>query len=44
MSDDSFTSAFIAESIEILRGLSVEEVDAAIALLAQTRRRGGRVF
>jgi D-sedoheptulose 7-phosphate isomerase len=44
MSDHSFTSAFIAESIEILRGLSVEEVDAAIALLAQTRRRGGRVF
>ena len=44
MSDDSFTSAFIAESIEILRGLSVEEVDAAIALLAQTRRRGGRLF
>ena len=44
MSDQSFTSAFIAESIEILRGLSVEEVDAAIALLAQTRRRGGRVF
>jgi D-sedoheptulose 7-phosphate isomerase len=44
MSDDSFTSAFIAESIEILRGLSVEEVDAAIGLLAQTRRRGGRVF
>src|SRR2546423_175073 len=44
MPDDSFTSAFIAESIEILRTLSVDEVDAAVALLAQTRRRGGRLF
>ena len=34
MPDSSFTSAFIAESIEILRTLSVEEVDAAVALLA----------
>jgi len=44
MPDDSFTSAFIAETIEILRALVVEEVDATVALLAQTRRRGGRLF
>ena len=44
MQDNSFTSAFIAESIEILRGLSADEVDASVALLAKTRLRGGRVF
>src|SRR5438477_5993704 len=44
MPDNSFTSAFIAESIEILRTLSVEEVDAAVALLVETKRRGGRLF
>ena len=44
MSDASFTSAFIAESIEILRTLSVEEVDEVVAMLARTRRQGGRLF
>jgi len=42
--DPSFTSAFLAESIEILRGLSVDDVEETVALLAQTRDRGGRVF
>src|SRR5437016_8726086 len=44
MPDSSFTSAFIAESIEILRTLSVDEVEAAVALLVETKRRGGRLF
>lgn len=44
MSDTCFTSAFIAESIEILRTISTDEVDAAVALLVSTRQRGGRVF
>src|SRR5438477_2578857 len=44
MPDNSFTSAFIAESIEILRTLSVDEVEAAVALLVETKRRGGRLF
>lgn len=44
MAPTSFTSSFIAESIEILRTLCVEEIDAVVTLLAQTRRRGGRLF
>jgi D-sedoheptulose 7-phosphate isomerase len=44
MSDQSFTSAFIAESVEILRRLSVADVDAMVAVLARTRHQGGRLF
>jgi D-sedoheptulose 7-phosphate isomerase len=40
----SFTSAFLSESIEILRTLSSDEVDAMVAQLALTRQRGGRLF
>jgi len=40
----SFSSAFLTESVEILRTISVDEVDATVALLAETKRRGGRLF
>jgi D-sedoheptulose 7-phosphate isomerase len=42
--EPSFSSAFLAESVEILRTLSVDEVEAAVALLARTKQRGGRLF
>lgn len=44
MSDTSFTSAFIAESIEILRTLPADEIDAVVAQLVRTRQQGGRLF
>lgn len=44
MPDTSFTSAFLGESIEILRTLSVQEIDAVVSLLVETRQRGGRLF
>lgn len=40
----TFSSAFLAESVEILRTLSVDEVEAAIGLLVRTKQRGGRLF
>jgi D-sedoheptulose 7-phosphate isomerase len=44
MQSTSFTSSFLAESIEILQTLGVEEIDAVVGLLAETRRNGGRIF
>lgn len=44
MPDTSFASIFLAESVEILQRLSVREVDAVVALLVETRQRGGRLF
>lgn len=39
-----YAPAFVQESIEILRALSMDEVEAVVALLADTRARGGRLF
>lgn len=44
MPDTSFSAAFLDESIQILRALDASEIDAVVALLVQTRHRGGRLF
>jgi D-sedoheptulose 7-phosphate isomerase len=40
----AFTSQFLEDSIEILRRVSQDDVDAVVGVLAATRRRGGRLF
>lgn len=40
----SFTSSFLAESVEILQRLDTHEVERLVAGLADTRARGGRLF
>lgn len=44
MPDTSFTSSFLAESIEILRTIPAEDIEAMVGVLVATRRRGGRLF
>ena len=44
MSDHSFVSSFLAESIEILRTLSAEDIGAMVDVLVRTRAKGGRLF
>jgi D-sedoheptulose 7-phosphate isomerase len=39
-----FTQTFLAESIEILRAISVDSVESCAAGLAEVRVRGGRLF
>lgn len=41
---EPFASGFLAESIEILSKLSVDEIEGTVALLRKTRDRGGRLF
>ncbi len=40
----SFTADYLAEAGEILRRLDVASIDKMLALLAELRRRGGRLF
>jgi D-sedoheptulose 7-phosphate isomerase len=40
----SFSSVFLAESVQILEALSTDEVEATVQLLRRTRDRGGRLF
>lgn len=40
----SFTQQFLAEAAEIIGRLDVGAIDRAVALLAATRKRGGRLF
>ncbi len=40
----SFTSQFIQESIDILKAIPAASIDALAEGLAQTRKRGGRLF
>lgn len=44
MPASSFSSAFLDESIQILRTLDAAEIDAVVAVLVETRLRGGRLF
>jgi D-sedoheptulose 7-phosphate isomerase len=39
-----FTQTFIAEAIEILNKLDVASIEKTVAVLAQTRQQGGRLF
>jgi D-sedoheptulose 7-phosphate isomerase len=39
-----FTKSFLDQSVEILRQVSVDEVDGVVEALRVTRERGGRVF
>src|SRR5690349_793587 len=40
----SFATQFLSEAADILTKLDVSAIDRAVALLAETRRRGGRLF
>lgn len=40
----SFSKTFLQEVIAVAAGIDVDSVDRAVALLADTRRRGGRLF
>lgn len=39
-----FTKSFLDQSVEILRRISIDEVDGVVDVLRRTRDRGGRVF
>jgi D-sedoheptulose 7-phosphate isomerase len=39
-----YTKAFLDQSVEILRRISVDEVEGVVKALRRTRERGGRVF
>jgi D-sedoheptulose 7-phosphate isomerase len=39
-----FAKSFLDQSVEILRQISVDEIDGVVALLARTREQGGRLF
>lgn len=39
-----FTKTFLDQSIEILRQVSIDQVDGVVDLLRRTRGRGGRIF
>ncbi len=41
---DAFATSFLGESVEILSRLSVDEIEATVALLRRTRDRRGRLF
>jgi D-sedoheptulose 7-phosphate isomerase len=40
----SFTRQYLAEAAQIIERLDTAAIDKAVALLAETRRRGGRLF
>lgn len=40
----SFTQQYLSETVEIIRQLDVQAIDKIIALLLDTRERGGRLF
>lgn len=40
----SFTQQYLAEATQILQQLDTQAIDQALALLAETRARGGRLF
>ena len=44
MPEPTFTEAFVAESIEILRAIPASDVDAMVDLVRAVRERGGRLF
>jgi D-sedoheptulose 7-phosphate isomerase len=44
MSDDSFSSVYLAEAAEIARSIPADEVERMAERLAQVRERGGRLF
>lgn len=44
MPEPTFTEAFVAESIEILRAIPASDVDAVVDLVRAVRERGGRLF
>jgi D-sedoheptulose 7-phosphate isomerase len=44
VAEETFTSAFLRESTEILSRADVAAVDSVVELLAATRARGGRLF
>jgi D-sedoheptulose 7-phosphate isomerase len=44
MSDDSFSSIYLAEAAEIARSIPADEVERMAERLAQVRERGGRLF
>jgi D-sedoheptulose 7-phosphate isomerase len=39
-----YTTAFLAETVEIVTGLDAEALDAMAEVIASTKRRGGRLF
>ncbi len=40
----NFTEAYIAEAIEVLRGLDVASIERIVDVLVETREQGGRLF
>ena len=44
MSTDSYTRAFLRESVAIVESLNPSEIDDVAAVIAETKLRGGRLF
>ncbi len=44
INDDSFTSVFLQESIQILQQIDQKAIESAAVILANVRKRGGRLF
>jgi D-sedoheptulose 7-phosphate isomerase len=44
MAVQSFTSDFLAETQRLIQGLSVEEIESMVEVIASTRDSGGRIF
>ena len=44
INDDSFTSVFLQESIQILQQIDQKAIESSALILANVRKRGGRLF
>jgi D-sedoheptulose 7-phosphate isomerase len=44
INDDSFTSIFLQESIQILQQIDQKAIESSAVILANVRKRGGRLF